>query len=137
MKQGHNPNHYLCVLGFCGGIICAVQSLVMEMKYLKEISNFSQSNAYLVSYYFGFAVCLCGMYSISPYYFKKFGATMYNLSLITSTVYSLILGILFFGEDITWLYIVGYCLVLCGILLYNKPRPQTKTQEESLVTLSE
>ena len=69
--------------------------------------------------YIGFAFSLFGMYSISPYYFRNYGAVMYNLSLLTSTVYGVVLAVVLFDDTITWLYGLGFVFMMIGVLLYN------------------
>lgn len=115
--NNHDPNTYLATLGFSGMVITLVQSLSMELNSIQSIDSISQ-----ISCYAGFAISLAGMYSISPYYFAKYGATLYNLSLLTSLLFGVCFGVLLFDEGMSWLYIISFTLVMLGILIYNKPQ---------------
>jgi len=127
MKEGHTPQNYLSVLGVAGTLITLVESLCLELSAISEISNFGQIGCYV-----GFGVALTSMYSISPYYFLKFGAIMYNLSLLTTMTYGLLVGILLFDQRISWLYILGFCLVIVGIVVFNKPQKETEQHKPYL-----
>lgn len=81
--------------------------------------------------YVAFGVTILLIYSSTPYYFEKFGATLFNLSLLTAMVYGLIFGMLLFGQQMSWLYIIGYILVIIGIVLYNVPKPSKAREIET------
>ncbi|CAG9324363.1 unnamed protein product [Blepharisma stoltei] len=130
--NNHDPNTYLTTLGFSGMLITLTQSLIMEYDYITSIDSISQ-----VGCYAGFAICLASMYSISPYYFVKYGATMYNLSLLTSLLYGVIFGVLLFHEGMSWFYIISFTLVLCGIVIYNKPKAKEVEKGNTLLALND
>jgi solute carrier family 35 protein F1/2 len=44
-----------------------------------------------------FGLCLFAMYSLTPYMLLWTGATLFNLSLLTSDAYAIIAGIFFFS----------------------------------------
>lgn len=50
---------------------------------------------------------------------KRYTATMYNLSYLTSMVYGLVFGIILFNESFSVLYFVGFGFVIAGSLIYN------------------
>ena len=60
-------------------------------------------------------------YSFIPSYIKKYGATMFNLSLLAAIFYSLVFGIFLFSLKFFWLYILGFVLIIVGLIIYNKP----------------
>lgn len=114
MINNANPNEYLLVLGITGTIIILIESLPLELTYIKNISTVLQ-----ILNYIGFGISLICMYSIAPYYFKNYSATMYNLSLLTTMVYGLILGIFIFEESFSYLYFAGFLVVIVGIIVHN------------------
>lgn len=120
MNQDLHPFKWLSMMGAFAGVIVLIEALCLEIPMIQEISSIAQSKDYSVCCLMGFAVCLFGLYSIAPYYLKAYGATVYNLSLLTTSLYGLVFEVLFLHQTtFDWLYLVGFCFVLVGIVLYN------------------
>jgi solute carrier family 35 protein F1/2 len=49
-----------------------------------------------------FAICLFAMYSIVPYMLVLAGATLFNLSLLTSDVYAIVAAIFLFNTVVPY-----------------------------------
>ena len=114
MKDDVQPVHYLAYLGVYGLFITVIQSLAMELPMISEISTAAEIFCYI-----GFMGVLLIDYSIAPYFFLHFGATLYNISLLTCPLYGLIFSMALFGQEFSALYFVGYVLVMIGILTFN------------------
>jgi solute carrier family 35 protein F1/2 len=114
MKDDIKPVHYLAYLGVYATIIVVILSLALEIPEIGEISTAAQIGCYI-----GFALSLFYDYSIAPDFFLKYGATMYNISLLTSQVYALVWAMIVYGEEFSFLYILGYILVIVGNVLFN------------------
>jgi drug/metabolite transporter (DMT)-like permease len=41
------------------------------------------------------------------------------MSILTSILYALVFSVFLFGQEVQWLYFLGYGFVVVGILLYN------------------
>ena len=50
-------------------------------------------------------------------------ATVFNLSLLTADVYSLIYAVCFFGQHFEWLYVISFVSTLLGLALYTSAAP--------------
>jgi hypothetical protein len=72
------------------------------------------------------------MYSISPFFMGTYGATVYNLSLLTASFYGLVFDILIFDRaDYDWLYFVGFGLITLGIVVYNVPAEKKPIEHDA------
>lgn len=127
MLSGYHFTHFLVTLGATGTIITAIESCIFELEQISEARTLES-----VFYYIAFVVVFVLMNSLSPNYIKIYGATMYNLSLLTTMVYGLLFGILLFNEAVSWLYLIGFVFIILGIIIYNKPRSQIPTEEQQL-----
>jgi drug/metabolite transporter (DMT)-like permease len=134
MCEGADPSEYLMVLGIFGSIILTIQSYALEYDNILALNN---SNQYLCIV--GFSICLAIDYAIAPYFFKNFGATFYNLSLLMSPLYSLFFDIFYSQGTYDALYLIGFCFVMIGILIYNIPvqPPKEDCLNSELSTLEE
>lgn len=134
MCEGADPSEYLMVLGVFGSIILIIQSYVLEYDNIIALNN---ANQYLCIV--GFSICLMIDYAIAPYFFKNFGATFYNLSLLMSPLYSLFFDIFYSQGTYDALYLIGFCFVMVGILIYNIPvhPPKEDLLNSELSTLEE
>ncbi len=78
----------------------------------------------------GFAGCLFLLYSLVPLLLKQSSATVMNLSLLTSDVYSLLFGLFLFHLKFSWLYFLAFGLVVAGLIVYNQaPEVARETKE--------
>jgi len=132
MKDDIQPAHYLAYLGVYSLIITITQSLAMEIPAISEISTAAE-----VFCYIGFMVVLFIDYSIAPYFFLYYGATLYNISLLTCPLYGLIFSMALFHQEFSALYFIGYILVMIGILLFNysiwkREKTQDISREKSM-----
>ena len=68
---------------------------------------------------------------------RQSSATVFNLSLLTADVYTLIYAVSFLGQTFEWLYILSFVSTLGGLALYVTPRrpppppPQTRARKFS------
>ncbi|KAH7056744.1 hypothetical protein BKA57DRAFT_451259 [Linnemannia elongata] len=110
-------------LGFWATILNGIQLAILERNEIRNVKWTPE----VVGYMIGFDVALFMMYSVSPILFRLSSATFFNLSLLTSDFYGLILGIFIFNAKINRLYPIAYVLIIGGIIVYNiypAPEPQ-------------
>ena len=107
-------SEYLAYIGGYGFLIIAIETFAMETEQILEIHTYEQILCVV-----GFALTNGGLYALMPYYVTKYGATMFNLSLITTIVYAFIFALFAYHEEAGWMYITGYAVVLAGLALYN------------------
>ena len=72
----------------------------------------------VVASYAGFTVALFLLYTLTPLMFRMSSSAFYNISLLTSDFWALIVGVHLFGYKIIWLYPVGFCFTIGGVLVY-------------------
>ncbi|MBA0625133.1 hypothetical protein Godav_010370 [Gossypium davidsonii] len=58
-------------------------------------------------------------YTITPFVLKLSGATMFNLSLLTSDMWAVVVRILFYRQQVDWLYFVAFGVVVIGLVTYS------------------
>eukprot|EP01147_Barroeca_monosierra_P010068 gene10068-2238_t len=80
----------------------------------------------------GFALCLFLFTSLVPVLIKRSSATLFNLSLLTSDVYAMVLGTFVFGIKFSWPYIGAFFVILCGVLVYHKWSYASSTSQQRL-----
>lgn len=119
---------FLAMLGMFGSGLNIVQSVILERDTLAHI----EWNLPIVGLLVSFSLCLFAMYSLTPYMLLWTGATLFNLSLLTSDAYAIIAGIFFFSYVPTYLYFVSLGAIVAGLVLYNV-RLATTTDAGALV----
>lgn len=127
MTTGTDPSQYLFIIGCCGALIMTAESYLLEYDMISNILE-----PYQVLYIAGFSICLFINYSIAPYFLRNYGATFYNLSFLTSSLYGLIYELLVLGTSFEYLYLIGFGCVMLGILLYNLPSSQSQESRDLL-----
>ncbi|KAM0857464.1 hypothetical protein ACQ4PT_048443 [Festuca glaucescens] len=58
-------------------------------------------------------------YTITPLVLKMSGSTLFNLSLLTSDMWAVAIRVLFYQEQINWLYYVAFTVVAIGLIIYS------------------
>lgn len=105
---------YLAHIGFFGAIISACQLVVLE---LDEISSIHW-NPGAVLPLLGFSLSCFSFASLVPWLLQMNGATMLNLSLLTSDMWAVTIRALGFHESVDGLYFVAFALVTVGLVVY-------------------
>lgn len=105
----------MAFLGLFGGIISAIQISILERKELQSI-HWSAGAALP---FFGYALAMFLFYSFVPILLKTNGATMLNLSLLTSDMWAVLIRIGAYHEKVDWLYFIAFAAVAVGLLIYS------------------
>jgi len=105
---------FLAHVGFFGAIISACQLVVLELDEVAAI----HWNASAVLPFMGFALSCFSFASTVPWILRMNGATMLNLSLLTSDMWAVAVRALGFHESVDGLYFVAFALVAFGLLVY-------------------
>lgn len=127
MIRGSDPSQYLFILGSCGALIMTAEAYWLEYDMIVKITTLNQ-----ILYIGGFATCLFVNYSITPYFFRRYGATFYNLSLLSSSLYGMIFELAVYGTSFELLYLLGFSCVMVGIIIYNLPPQKTHEPQDLL-----
>eukprot|EP01135_Chromosphaera_perkinsii_P000254 Nk52_evm23s62 gene=Nk52_evmTU23s62 len=120
----------LTFVGLFGSLVSACQAAVLEYKVLSEM----QMNVDMGLLLGGFALCLFVMYSCVPFLLARSNATMMNLSLLASDVYSVVLGIFIFHYSFSLLYIGSILLIVFGLMIYNSSAVSMDVHREQTVS---
>ncbi|KAJ3677952.1 hypothetical protein LUZ60_001755 [Juncus effusus] len=105
----------VAMLGVCGVFVSAIQISIFERKNLQEV-NWSPTMIFLFA---GFAVSAFLFYTIMPYVLKMSGSTLYNLSLLTSDMWAVLIRIFFYHQQVSWLYYIAATIVAIGLVIYS------------------
>lgn len=70
--------------------------------------------------FFGYAVASFTFYSVAPFVIKMSGATLFNLSILTSDMWAVVIRIFFYKQQVDWLYYVAFALVVVGLIIYSR-----------------
>jgi len=105
----------VAMLGLFGLVISMVQILVFERKSLEAVTW----SPTMISLFAGFAVAIFIFYTITPFVLKMSGATLFNLSLLTSDMWAVAIRVLFYHQQINWLYYLAFTVVAVGLIIYS------------------
>nr|CAB3465092.1 unnamed protein product [Digitaria exilis] len=67
----------------------------------------------------GYAMAFSVFYTVTPYVLKSGGSTLFNLSLLTSDMWAVAIRVLFYRQQINWLYYVAFGVVAIGLIIYS------------------
>lgn len=101
-------------LGFWATIINGVQTAIIERNAIKTGTWNGKSAGYLI----GFTGCMFILYSFTPILFRMSSAAFYNLSLLTSDYWGLIVGLILFNYSPYFLYFIAFAMVIIGVTIY-------------------
>ncbi|OIW20328.1 hypothetical protein TanjilG_08870 [Lupinus angustifolius] len=105
----------MAMLGIFGSIMSAIQISILERNELESIKWTAGAGIP----FFGFAVAMFMFYSLVPVLLKTNGATMLNLSLLTSDMWSVLIRIFAYHEKVDWMYFLAFGAVVAGLLIYS------------------
>ncbi|KAK7205697.1 hypothetical protein BZA70DRAFT_276827 [Myxozyma melibiosi] len=105
----------LSQMGMYGMIINGVQAAIFERDSIRD-ANWSSGMA---GWFVGYTLCLLFLYLTAPILFRMSSAAFYNLSLLTSDFWGLLIGLKVFGYYVYWLYPVGFVFTVAGMIIYN------------------
>jgi solute carrier family 35 protein F1/2 len=101
-------------LGFWAIFINGVQCAIFERDSIRD----AHWNPAVGGYLIGYTLSLLLLYCTAPILFRMSSAAFYNLSLLTSDFWSLLIGIRVFGYFVYWLYPIGFVLIILGMIVY-------------------
>ncbi|XP_066366421.1 uncharacterized protein [Miscanthus floridulus] len=105
----------VAMLGLFGLLISIVQILIFERKGLEAVTWSST----MINLFAGFAVAIFIFYTITPFVLKMSGSTLFNLSLLTSDMWAVAIRVLFYQQQINWLYYLAFTVVAIGLIIYS------------------
>lgn len=113
---------FLAHIGFFGAIISACQLVVLELHEVEAI----QWSVRSILPFLGFTFSCFAFATLVPWLLQMNGATLLNLSLLTSDMWAVAVRALGFHEHVDSLYFVAFALVAVGLMVYafaGEPSP--------------
>jgi len=108
-------------LGLYGMIINGIQGGALE----HELFHTVEWNGTTIGYLIGFTACMLFLYTTAPILFRLSSSPFYNINLLTSDFFGLLIGIKVFDYSPFWLYFVAFALVILGLVVYfSVQRPE-------------
>lgn len=126
MTTGTKSYEFLAILGVMSFGITLIESLILEIHSITAMNSVVSGLSLS-----GFVLSMLAFYSLTPYYFQWYGASLFNMSLLASNVYALLFSLFLFHQSLQWLYFLGFAFVAAGILLYSY---QPASKGSSLLT---
>ncbi|XP_037438391.1 solute carrier family 35 member F1-like isoform X1 [Triticum dicoccoides] len=105
----------VAMLGLFQLFISTIQIFIFERKSLEAIAW----SPTMISSFAGYAIAIFTFTSISPFVLKMSGSTLFNLSLLTSDMWAVAIRLLFYQQQINWLYYVAFSVVAIGLIVYS------------------
>lgn len=100
----------------------------------KLIKNFNW-NYKSILLMLGYALLLAMFYLSVPIVLEHSNASVFNISMLTSNFYSLLIDILVFNGDKSWLYLVGFVCIPIAVFLFvhfeTKPNKVSAEEEDN------
>ncbi|KAF8403259.1 hypothetical protein HHK36_011360 [Tetracentron sinense] len=106
------------------GTLCYAMSNVGEEYCVKkkdrvEVISMLGVFGLLIAAFVGYALSTFMFYSIVPFVLKMSGATLFNLSLLTSDMWAVAIRICFYHQQVDWLYYLAFGVVALGLVIYS------------------
>eukprot|EP00435_Cladocopium_sp_Y103_P036059 s1426_g9.t1 len=112
LKRHCSRSEALGMLGVFGSIICCVQAFVLEGHALRT----TEWSARDVGCLLGFQICLFGIYVLASIFLQMSDSAVFNMSLLTCDVYSIIFSWQVQHKHISWTYGLAFGLTLSGLV---------------------
>ncbi|RVX11713.1 Solute carrier family 35 member F2 [Vitis vinifera] len=105
----------MSMLGLFGLLVSVCEISIVELKSLESI----EWSTKIVLAFVGFALSNFLFYTLVPFLLKISGATMFNLSALTSDMWAVVIRIFFYRQKVDWLYYLSFAVVAIGIIIYS------------------
>lgn len=106
---------FISMLGVFGMVVSVCEISIVERKTLESVV-WSRD---IILAFFGYALSTFMFYSLVPPLLKMSGATLFNLSALTSDMWAVVFRIFFYNQKVDWLYFVSFALVVIGLIIYS------------------
>ncbi|XP_074581059.1 uncharacterized protein LOC141837576 [Curcuma longa] len=116
----------LAMLGILGVLVSTCEISIFERKDLESV----KWSATMICLFGGYAAATFLFYSVVPFVLQMSGATLFNLSLLTSDMWAVSIRIFFYHDEVDWLYFVAFSLVAIGLIIYSVNEKGTVSGKE-------
>ncbi|KAI7725711.1 hypothetical protein M8C21_018156 [Ambrosia artemisiifolia] len=87
-------------------------------------------SAELILTFAGYTVAFLMYSTLTPLILQTSGATLFNLSLLTTDMWAVVIRIFFYQQQVEWLYYVSFAVVGVGLLIYSKTEKNPNLSKE-------
>ncbi|CAN6337454.1 unnamed protein product [Urochloa humidicola] len=115
IKKKDQQVEVVAMFGFFGLLVSTVQVYILEKKSL-EVITWSPK---MIGLFAGYALAFSVFYTVTPFVLKNSGSTLFNLSLLTSDMWAVAIRVLFYRQQINWLYYLAFGVVAIGLIIYS------------------
>lgn len=106
----------VAMLGLFGTLVSVCEIAIMERKTLESV----QWSAEIILTFAGYSLASFTFYTLVPFVLQMSGATMFNLSILTSDMWAVVIRIFFYHQQVDWLYYLSFAIVVVGLFIYSK-----------------
>nr|GMC88934.1 solute carrier family 35 member F2-like [Ipomoea batatas] len=106
----------ITMMAISGLLVSICEIAILETKGLASVKWSPE----IILAFAGFAFAGFLFYTFVPFLLKISGATLFNLSLLTSDMWAVVIRIFFYKQEVDWLYYVAFGLVGMGLVVYSK-----------------
>ncbi|KAG8068495.1 hypothetical protein GUJ93_ZPchr0005g15289 [Zizania palustris] len=121
---------FVAMLGIFGMLVTGIQLSLFERKNIEAI-NWSPT---MIGLFTGFAVASLVFSTITSFVLKMSGATMLNLSLLTTDVWAIAIRVFLYHQQVNWLYYPAFAVVAIGLIIYSM---KESSEDETTASLME
>nr|AKN21652.1 slc35f-2 [Schmidtea mediterranea] len=135
LVKKHSTIEYLGFIGILCSLVSGIQLILIERHDAFLAFNANYANPVFWSCLLGFALSMFLLYSLMPYMMRISDAVITNLSLLTSDMYALIVGIFLFGYVFHPLYFVAYSIIMIGVGMYVAKDHAKRKENEGICSM--
>ncbi|KAA8518595.1 hypothetical protein F0562_016069 [Nyssa sinensis] len=106
----------VAMIGLFGMLVSVCQIAILERKSLESVKWSGE----VILAFAGYALSSFMFYTFVPFVLKMSGATMFNLSILTSDMWAVVIRIFFYHQQVDWLYYLSFSIVAVGLIIYSK-----------------
>ncbi|KAK6942616.1 Solute carrier family 35 member SLC35F1/F2/F6, partial [Dillenia turbinata] len=110
----------VAMIGIFGLLVSVIEISILERKNLESI----KWSAEIILAFCGYALSTFAFYTLAPFVLKLSGATMFNLSILTSDMWAVVIRIFIYEQEVDWLYYVCFAIVSIGLVIYSRGEKQ-------------
>eukprot|EP00355_Strombidium_rassoulzadegani_P002601 CAMPEP_0168610310 /NCGR_PEP_ID=MMETSP0449_2-20121227/1713_1 /TAXON_ID=1082188 /ORGANISM="Strombidium rassoulzadegani, Strain ras09" /LENGTH=301 /DNA_ID=CAMNT_0008650595 /DNA_START=375 /DNA_END=1277 /DNA_ORIENTATION=+ len=130
LKSQSDVYHYLGFLGLFGSLAAFVEATFIfgdTYRLLDKLAENFQDNSFFILWN---VLLFSGMnfvcYSLIPLYISRCGATLFNLSNVTTVIWGMLSDLILFKKAFYPFYIIAFVLEIMGVALFSLKKPRKK-----------
>lgn len=104
------------MIGLFGMLVSVCEIAILERKSLESVKWTSET----ILAFAGYALASFMFYTFVPFVLKMSGSTLFNLSLLTSDMWAVVIRIFFYRQQVDWLYYLSFATVIIGLVIYSE-----------------